>query len=140
MVCAYCSPQQGGGVNPDPSVNSANINENPFTRPNTEHAEHIEVLDIELNDIDASGIDIKSSDIKSPDIKSNGIHIEAAQLETFYLNAGENLKCLVQPGYMVITTLPHKHKILEAIEELHYRQDELKQDFSLAIAQLVKLV
>ena len=119
MVCCYCSPPKGGGVNPHSSENSS-------TRLNTEH---IEVAVCEIDSFEENG----------------GLHINAAQMEKLNMGAlniseGTEVKCLMQPGYIVITNLPPKLKTLDAIEELLYRQDELKCDFALPILQLINTV
>ena len=131
MVCAYCSAQRGGGVNPDLSANPSNTSENSSISLNTEH--------IEVASLDADAIE-----------ESDGIHINAAQLAKLNmaasnmesLNNGKasEVKCLMLPGYVVFTNLPCKLKTLDAIEELLYRQDELKKDFSLPIMQLVQMM
>lgn len=131
MVCAYCSAQRGGGVNPDLSANPSNTEENPFISLNTEH--------IEVATLDVDAIE-----------ESDGIHINAAQMEKLNMGAlnmesqnngkDSEIKCLMLSGYIVITNLPCKLKTLEAIEELLYRQDETKKDFSLPILQLAQTV
>lgn len=117
MVCAYCSSQGGGGVNPDPSVISSNTDENSSISLNTEH------IEVSLFEID-----------------EEGFGMNAFSMEKWNMGEGTEVKCLMLPGYMVITNLPHKLKTLDAIEELLYRQDELKNDFSLPILQLTQMV
>ncbi len=112
MVCCYCSPQEGGGVNPNSPAISTNTSKNPFVSLNIEHIE----------------------------VSNEGIHIKLPLLESFNMDVGSKVRCLLQKGYLVITNLPHKIKTLDAIEELQYRQDETKRDFTLPIAQLAQQV
>lgn len=126
MVCCYCNPLQGGGANPVIPANPSDMSENSSISLNTEH--------VEVATLDADAIE-----------ESDGIHINAAQLKKLNMGASNmgkepEVKCLMLPGYMVITNIPHKLKALEAIEELLYRQDELKKDFSLPILQLAQTV
>lgn len=105
MVCCYCSPRVGGGVNPNPA-------NNPFNCLNVEHLK----------------------------VSEDGIIIESSWLESFNFEPDTTARCLIRPGYLVITNLPDKLRIFDGLEELLYRQDEIKQDYSLPIAQLAQQV
>ena len=105
MVCCYCSPVEGGDVNPNPSAT-------PFNRINVEHLA----------------------------VSDGNIVIESSWLESFNFAPDSTARCLIRPGYLVITNLPDKLKTLDGLEEMLYRQDETKQDYSLPIAQLARCV
>lgn len=73
-------------------------------------------------------------------VGSEGVVLEKESLQEFNFLSGTQASVLMMPGFVVITNHPGKENILKAIEELQYRQDELKQDFSQAIINLAKSV
>ena len=105
MVCAYCSPREGGDVNPNPP-------DNLFNRMNVEHLK----------------------------VSEEGIIVHSSWLESFNFEPESTARCFIRPGYLVITNLPDKLQTLDGLEELLYRQDETKQDYSLPVAQLARFV
>lgn len=108
MVCVYCSPVEGGGVNPIPSSNATNS--------------------------------INCMNVERLEVSEEGIVVSASCLESFNFAPDTEVRCFIRSGYLVITNLPGKLKTLDGLEELLYRQDETKQDYSLPIAQLAGLV
>ena len=70
-------------------------------------------------------------------ISEAGVTVAADVLSQFNLNADARPTMLIMPGALLMTNHPQKQEILRAIEELQYRQDELKVDFSRAILALV---
>lgn len=69
-------------------------------------------------------------------VTANGIQLMPEWLESFGFNKGSQSTMLVMPEYLVITTHPKLRQQLAGLQELQYRQDELKADFSFAIERL----
>lgn len=83
-------------------------------------------------------IDASYVNIESANIVESGIDIDAATLKQFNLGADSEATMLMMPGLLIMTNHPKKQEIMRAIEELQYRQDELKVDFSRAILALIR--
>ncbi len=81
-----------------------------------------------------------SLNIEHFEVSDKGITLESSWLTAFNFNVGSKVSCLLRPGYLVITNQSAKLQTLNGIEELQFRQDESKRDFSMSIAQLAQSV
>lgn len=107
-----------------PRLSSEGDNTNPLKSPLN--------LDYGRGAIDASQVRVDSANISDA-----GVTVAADVLSQFNLTADTRPTMLVMPGVLLMTNHLQKQEILRAIEELQYRQDELKVDFSRAILALV---
>ena len=74
--------------------------------------------------------------VKNLTISSTGLSLKSKWLTPYNFIEGGEASMLVLPEYLVVTTHPALRQQLAAIQELQFRQDELKQDFSFAIQHL----
>ena len=100
-------------------------------------------FDIEENGLDdysASQFTASHVGVQKVEISGGGIALNEDCMQEFNFMEGAEASVMIMPGFMVVTNHPGKEKVIKAIEELQYRQDELKVDFSQAIIELVKSV
>lgn len=69
--------------------------------------------------------------------KPRGFVLKSTWLTPFGFDHRSEATLLLTPGYLVITTQPKHQAILNAINELQLRQDEVREDFTGAIETLV---
>ncbi len=79
---------------------------------------------------------LKDCFVKDFRIKSQGIDLKAKWITPFGFTQNTDVSMLVLPEYLVLTTQPNLRQQIAAIQELQFRQDELKQDFGHAILSL----
>ena len=68
-----------------------------------------------------------------------GITLHAEFLTDFGFELQQSATLFITQGKIIITTDSQLCNVLDAIEELQFRQDELKQDFEPAIYALIGL-
>lgn len=78
--------------------------------------------------------------VKQINVDNDGLLLKKHWLAEYNFMESTEASLLLLPGYLVVTNHPGKQKFIKAIEELQFRQDELKEDFSGAIISLAKQV
>lgn len=76
--------------------------------------------------------------VKEVTVETDGLTLKKHWLQEFNFMENSEASLLMLPGYLVLTNHPGKQRLIKAIEELQFRQDELKEDFSNAIIHLAQ--
>jgi len=71
-------------------------------------------------------------------VEETGLFVHGNTLSGTSFQPGEEVSIVLFNGTAVITTDQQKRALINASQELQLRQDELKEDFSLGIVQLLK--
>lgn len=79
---------------------------------------------------------VSSCFVKNLRISSTGLKLKSQWLAAYDFVQGGEASMLVLPQYLVVTTQPKLRQQLAGLQELQYRQDELKEDYSFAIERL----
>lgn len=70
----------------------------------------------------------------------HGIQLPTELLEPYGFNQKQTATLLISKGQILITTDPKLSSIMDTINELQCRQDEIGQDFEPAIYALLKML
>lgn len=76
--------------------------------------------------------------VKDFRIKENGMCLKSKWITPFGFTQNTHVSMLVLPEYLVLTAQSNLRQQMMAIQELQFRHDELKQDFSQAIMSLAE--
>ena len=68
-----------------------------------------------------------------------GINLKPRLIAQFGFKPDQPISLLLTQGRIIITTDPRERSILKGIQELQFRQDEMKEDFSESVGLLVGL-
>ncbi len=101
----------------------------------------IEDTDLDnFNLYDSSQFSASHVGVKQVKIDNDGLSLKSHWLDEFNFVRDSESSLLMLPGFLIMTNHPGKQRLIKAIEELQYRQDELKQDFSQAIIHLAQSI
>lgn len=78
--------------------------------------------------------------VKHINLKPKGITIKPELLKAYGFQSQQATILLFTQGEIIITSVHEQVAIINGIEELQFRQDEKKVDFTAAITELLKAV